>query len=190
MTHPRAEIREAAKAALVGKTIAGARVESSRPNPRAQRASARGGKEELPAIIIYTRNTRSEVFDESPRRYRHRAELVVEGALEVTGEMADIDDELDAFEQAITDALLADDTLGGKADDLVLTGATMTIADPGAKLLGAVIITVEATYFTYSPSEGSQTLDDLATVHTEHSLSGEQTDSADRAITDIEGLDQ
>lgn len=191
MTHPRADIREAAKAALVGKTIAGARVESSRPNPLSQRASALGGKEELPAIIIYTRSTRSEVFNESPRRYLHRVELVVEAALEVTGAMGDIDDELDAYELQVVNALLVDETLNGNAADLVHTGSAMTIADAGAKLLGAVIISLEASYFAHFPTAAdAEALDDLVTVHTEHSLSGQQADSADRAITDIEDLDQ
>ncbi|HEY1035549.1 MAG TPA: hypothetical protein VGE09_11270 [Pseudoxanthomonas sp.] len=187
--NPRRLIREAAAAALVGKTRAGTRVESNRPNPLSQRPSPDGGKEELPGIIIYSKVTNSAVFDESPRRYRHEAELTVECALEVAAGQ-EMDDELDAFEQEAITALLLDDTLGGTADDLQLTGSTNTITDAGAKLLGAVIITFQATYFTYAPVEGSQELNDLGTVHTEHSLDGNQGDPADRAITHIEGLDQ
>jgi len=181
--------RDAAKAALINKTRAGARVESGRPNPLSQRPSAMGGREELPGIIIYTRTTKSQIFDESPRRYRHVTELVVECALEV-GAGQEIDDEMDLFEQEVLNVLLADDTLGGKLDDLQYTGSTNTIDGEGAKLLAAVIITLDAIYFTEAPFEGTQILDVLERVHTEHSLSGNQDDSQDRAKTDIEGLQQ
>jgi len=186
---PRQLIREAAKTALIGKTRAGSRVESGRPNPLSQRPTALGGREELPAIIIYTRTTRSAVFDESPRRYRHEAELTVECALEVEAGQ-EIDDELEEFEQEVLNALLLDDTLGGTADDLQLTGSTNTINGDGAKLLAAVIITFEAIFYTEAPVPGTQTLDDFERMHVEYSLDGNQNDPDDRAKTDIEGLEQ
>lgn len=180
-------IREAARTALLGKTRAGANVQSNRPNPLSQRPSAMGGREELPVVIIYTRQTRSQVFDESPRRYRHEAELVVECALEI-GQDQEIDDELDAFEQEVLEAMLLDETLGGTADDVQLSGSTNTISDAGAKLLGAVVITFNAVFYTDAPFPGTQDLPDLERVHVEYSLSGEQDNPADRAKTDIEGL--
>lgn len=181
-------IREAAKTMLVGKTIAGQNVASSRPNPLSQAPSAHGGTDELPAVIIYTRTTKSEVFDESPRRYRHEAELVVECALEIQpGE--ELDDQLDGIEQQVVDALLADDSLGGIAEDLMLTGSTNTIADAGEKLLGAVIITFQAVYFTDLPESILDEMPPLDTVHTEYSLGGAQADTRDRAKTHLQGLD-
>lgn len=187
---PRRLIREAVKTALIGKTIAGTRVESSRPNPLSQQPHAAGGHNELPAIIIYTHSTRSEVFDESPRRYRHEAELVVECACEIQPGQG-LDDQLDEFEEQVVQALLLDDTLGGTADDLVLTGSTTGIDGSGNKLLGAVIISLQATFYTYAPAEGGGgelVLPDLERVHTEYSLSGDQPDPRDRAKTDIEGF--
>lgn len=181
-------IRKAAMGMLVGKTVAGTNVASSRPNPLSQRPSAHGGKEELPAIIIYTRSTKSEVFDESPRRYRHEAELVVECACEIKAD-EELDDQLDDFEQEVVDALLADDSLGGLTDDLLLTGSTNTIADAGEKLLGAVIITFQAVYFTDLPESIIDNLPPLRTVHTEYSLDDAQDDTRDRAKTHLEGLD-
>lgn len=188
--HTRKLIRDAAKAALVvANTRAGTRVESNRPNPLSQRPSPDGGNaQELPALLVYTRSTKSEVFDESPRRYRNRAELVVEGVLEIQAGQ-EIDDELDAFELEITNAMLRDETLGGLANDLTQQSSSTGTDDTGAKLLGAVIITFEAEYFSYAPAEGTQTLDDLVRIHTEHSLGGLQADARDRATTDIEGLD-
>lgn len=186
---PRQLIREAAKAALLNNTRAGARVYSGRPNPLSQQPSALGGLDELPAIIIYTRATKSKVFDESPRRYRHEADLTVECSLEI-GAGQEIDDELEEFEQEVHNALLLDDSLGDTADDLMLTGSTNTINGDGDRLLAAVIITFEAIFYTEAPVPGTQTLDDLERVHVEFSLDGNQDDPDDRAKTDIEGLEQ
>lgn len=188
--NPRRLIREAAAAALVDKTRAGPRVFSNRPNALSQTPSALpGDTRELPAIIIYTRNTRSEVFDESPRRYRNEAELVVECADEIlAGE--EIDDQLDAFEQEVINVLLLDETLAGTADDLLLTGSSMAIQEDGARLLGACVLSFNAVYYTYAPTQGTQTLDPLRHVHVEYSLDGKQDDSRDRAQTDIAGMDQ
>lgn len=190
---PRRLIREAVKAALIGKTIAGNRVESSRPNPLSQQPHAAGGLDELPAIIVYTRSMRSEVFDESPRRYRHEAELVVECALEIQPGTP-LDDQMDEFEQQVVDELLLDDTLNGTADDLVLTGSTNTIDGSGNKLLGGVIISLQATFYTYAPvaggGGGERELPDFNRLHTEYSLNGQQPDPRDRAKTDIEGFPQ
>ncbi len=188
--NPRRAIRDAAGAALIGRTRAGTRVFSSRVNPVSQQPHAAGGLNELPAVMIYTRSTRSEVFDESPRRYLHRTELVIECALEFKDGI-DLDDDLDEFEQEVVGWLLLDDTLNGTADDLTLTGSTNTIDDAGNKLLGAVIISLEAKYYTYAPEQGgggSLVLDDLDSVHTEYSLDGQQPDPRDRAKTEIEGL--
>lgn len=182
-------IREAAKAMLVSKTIAGLNVASSRPNPLSQRPSAHGGLEELPAVIIYTRSTKSEVFDESPRRYRHEAELAVECAMEIDPDQ-ELDDQLDDFEQQVVDALLIDDTLGGIAEDLKLTGSTNTIDGTGEKLLGAVIITFQAVYFTDLPESILEDLPNFSTAHTEYSLGGQQEDTRDRAKTHLQGLEQ
>lgn len=186
---PRQLIREAAKAALLGSTRAGARVYSGRPNPLSQQPSALGGLNELPAIIIYTRTTKSTVFDESPRRYRHEAELTVECSLQIeVGQ--EIDDELEEFEQEVHDVLLLDDSLDGTTDDLMLTGSTNTINGDGDRLLAAVIITFEAIFYTEAPVPGTQTLDNLERVHIDYSLDGNQDDPDDRAKTVIEGLEQ
>lgn len=188
MSHPRTEIRAAVKAALVGQTVAGARVFTNRPNPLSQDPTAlTGADRDLPAILIYTRSEASEIFDESPRRYRNRAEVVVEAVLEV-GPTTQIDDDLDALALRIENLVLVDDTLGGKASDVELVSTSMTIADGGAKLLGAVIMTFEVEHFSYPVTAGELALDDLATLETQYSLDGEQPDPRDRAKTLAEDL--
>lgn len=189
MTHPRQLIREAAKAVLDGATIAGNRIDSSRKSPRTQRAHARSDAEDLPAISIYTRNTKSDVFDESPRRYKCIMDLMIEAVLEINDQIENIDDALDDFEAEIQELILSDDTLAGTADDVQLVSSEFVISDIGEKLLGAVIIGYAVTYYVYYPSEESGNLDDLSKVYTEHDLSGEQPDSDDRAVSHIEGLE-
>jgi hypothetical protein len=190
MTAARQLIRERVRDVLRdGGTRAGTNVESNRPNPVSMSAQPESASTQLPIIIVYTRKVDSEIFDESPRRYRNRAEVVVECALHVTDETA-IDDELDAFEHEVCNAILVDDTLAGTVNDIQLKSSSSTLDAEGARIVGAVIITFEAEFFTYWPAENSQTLDDLGTVHTEHSLEGAQGDPRDRAVTHTTGLDQ
>lgn len=182
-------LRVAAKNALVGQTRAGNNVENSRVNPVQQKpASMPGGREEFPIICIYTRTTSSRVFDESPRRYRHEVELVIE-CLQQIEKGVTIDEALDAFEQEVLNVILLDETLGGAADDLIYTGSTNVIDGDGHLLIGAVVITFNAIIYTTVPFPGTQNLDSLRAVYTEHSLGGEQ-EQAERAVTIIEGLDQ
>ncbi|MGL6222395.1 MAG: hypothetical protein ACRC6L_02325 [Steroidobacteraceae bacterium] len=182
-------LRNAAKAALLGKTRAGSKVESSRPNPLSQQPSALGGTDELPVIVIYTRTTKSDVFDESPRRYKHKVELIVECALAFSPGSV-IDDDLDGFEDEVLRALLVDETLGGAVDDLQLVGSSNVINGEGDRLLGAVVVTMEATVYTIAPYVDTLDLPDLTSVNTQYNLSGDQPDEADRAKSNIEGLDQ
>jgi hypothetical protein len=190
MTAPKKLLREAAKAALLNKTIAQDRVDASRPNPLTDKAQPGEGASDYPAICIYIPRCRSEVFDESPRRYLNKAELTVECAIAIEDNGVSVDDQLEEFEAAVVDALLADDTLGGTVDDLQLNDSTNTVDGTAARLLGAVIITFEAEFYTTHPAEGTYALDDLQTVHTEHSLGGLQGDARDRAKTHTTGLDQ
>lgn len=182
-------LRQAARAALLGKTRAGQNVDASRPNPITQNPSALVEHTKLPRIVLYTRTTRSQVFDESPRRYRHEVELAAECVLEV-GPGQNIDDELDLFEDQALRALLVDDTLGGTVDDLLLTGSRNVVDTAGDRLIAATIISFDAVVYTYAPINGTLELPDLQRVNVEYNLSGEQPDPADRAQSNIEGLDQ
>lgn len=187
---PRALIRKAVAAALLNKTRAQARVYSSRSDPMMLKPTALGGSLATPAVLVYTRKTTTEVFDQAlARRYRCEAEVVVE-CWDTYDSDAAIDDEIDAFEQEVLAAVLADDTLGDTCDDLVLKESVNDVASGGAKPVAAVIITLGATFYAEFPLEGTGGLDDLATVHTEHSLDGRQADARDRAITHSEGLNQ
>lgn len=189
MKHPRQAIREAIKAALVNRTPAAGRVMTNRRTPLSQSPSAMGDDKELPAILIFTRDESSVIFDESPRRYRRTATVEVEAALEISPTTA-LDDDLDTFALQIETLMLLDDMLSGAANDTRLTGTGMTIADTGAKLIGAVILTFEVEYFTYAVDETARPLDHLSTIDAQYSLTGEQPNPDDRAQTHLEHLDQ
>jgi hypothetical protein len=189
MNHPRQAIRQAFCAALAGRTVAQGRIWANRPSPLSQGASSPGGLRELPAVLVYTRDERADVFDESPRRYRRRCDVVAECAIQVAPGTA-IDDDLDAFAQQVETAVLADDTLGGVAHDTQLTSTTMTIVDTGAQLIGAVVLTFEVEYFTHAPTPDTPVPDALSTLETQYSLDGEQPDPRDRATTLLTDMDQ
>lgn len=184
----RIAIREAVKAALLNKTPAAARVQASRPNPIQQNPTWIQDNTQLPRIIIYTRNTKSSVFDESPRRYRHETELRVECVTEVLAEQ-DIDITLDNFEQTALDAILADDTLGGVVDDTMLSESSSEIDGDGDRLIAGVVLAFTVVYYTNAPEASAQTLDDFETMNIQYNLAGQQPDPADRAETIIEGLE-
>lgn len=186
MSHPRQAIREAARQALLNRTRAADRVSTNRAKPVPQRPMARSEEGTLPTLLVYTRSEQVALFDESPRRYRRTVELVVEAVAE---EVTDLDGELDDFAQEVEVAMLRDDTLGGTLNDLRLASTATAIADEGAKLMGAAIITFEAEYFTEAPVPGTDDLDEFGSLHTRYSLEGEQ-EEPDQAQTILEDLDQ
>lgn len=182
-------LRETVKDHLVGKTMAGSNVESSRKTPVSQEPSALlGNNNETSRVIVYTRTTKSRVFDESPRRYRHESEVVVEGLLQLQDGSA-LDDSLDTFENQILAALLVDDTLGGTVDDFILVESLNDYGEVGDRMIGGTAITFTAIYYTTSPLPGTLDLPDFTGVNTGYNLDGRQDNPADRAQTIIEGLD-
>lgn len=182
-------LREAVKEALVGKTAAGINVESSRKTPVSQEPSALlGNANELVRIIVWTRSTKSRVFDESPRRYRHETEVVVEGLRQLDPNTA-IDDDIDALENEILRALLVDETLGGHVDDFMLVESLTDYGEVGDRMIGATAITFTAVHYTTTPLPDTLDLPDFKTVNTGYNLDGQQDNPADRAQTIIEGLD-
>lgn len=191
MSHPRTLIREAAKDALIGQTVAGTNVLSTRKNPLSVNPSALAPMDNLPAVIVFSRTTKTEVFDESPRRYRCQAEIVVEGLLHVTAETDDdIDTILDDFELELWNAMLGDDTLGKTCNDLTAVSSDIDLDSDGARLLGAVIMVFNAEYFVDAPANGTGTMPigEFDKAYTDFSLDGSQDDTADRGKTRISGL--
>lgn len=182
MAHPRELIRKQAVAVLMGATSAAASVYASRVAP----LISNGWQSELPAIIVYTMDETSEIFNQAPREYRRRVELVVE--IHAEGNEA-LDDTLDTLARQVERLLLMDDTLGDTVNDLQYVRSRMVLLDQSEHLTGACRLIFEAEYFDRHPDDlFNQSLPDLNTVATEYSLGNAQPDSADRAKTIIEDL--
>lgn len=174
MSHQRIAIRAAAKAALIDKTVAESRVWVNRPNPLSQRPGSRSASSELPAILIYTKDEQSDVFNAAPRQYRRTVELIVELAMAMSDT---IDDDLDGFAYVVENLLLQDDGLDGAASETRLASSSMTIVDTGDIPIGAVVMTFEVDYYQYFPAEYiSASAGDFETLATTTSINGEQSE--------------
>ncbi|MDH0640621.1 hypothetical protein N5D52_27230 [Pseudomonas sp. GD03860] len=182
MAHPRELIRKQAVAVLLGATGAGASVYASRVAP----LISNEWQNELPAIIVYTMDETGEIFNQAPREYKRRVELVVEIHAEGNGAL---DDTLDSLARQVERLLLMDDTLGDTVNDLQYVRSRMVLLDQSEHLTGACRLIFEAEYFDRHPDDlFNQTLPDLNTVTTEYSLDNAQADPADRAKSIIEDL--
>lgn len=152
MSHQRQAIREALKTMLLNQTVAGDRVWINRPNPLSQKPGQRSVRDQLPAILIYTRNERSEILNVAPREYLRTVEVILELAVAMTETADEIDNALDDFAQVVEGIVLADDTVTGTASDFRLMASAMTIVDTGEIPIGAVQLTCEAEYVEFHPA--------------------------------------
>lgn len=150
MSHQRQAIRAAVETAIGTTTVAGTNVFINRPNPLSQRPNPRSSESMLPAILIYTKDESSAVYNEAPRMYKRTVELVVELAMAMTDS---IDDDLDTFADVVENRILQDDSLGGTAAETRLVSSTMTIVDTGEMPIGAVVMTFDVDYFQHFPGE-------------------------------------
>lgn len=167
--HQRQIIREAIKATLLGKTVAGSRVYETRLVPwRTQ---------ELPAISVYAGDESSDDRDTAPRELERTVDMTIDAALFAD---ADVDDALDAFALEIERAMHADPTLGGTASDSTLISTTIGTMAEGNRPLGAIQLVYRTTYYTYAPDPADATLDDLNTINIQTRLNCEADPTEDR----------
>lgn len=170
--HPRAEIRKAVAALLLGATAAGVSVAASRVAP--WRVA------DLPAISVYCNEESTVVSQAAPREYERVVALVVEGAV-----MLDegVDDAADALALEIEQAMNRDRRLGGKAGDVTLRETELLEAAIGNQPVAVVRLTFDALYHT----DGFVTdnIGDFREAGVDYSLAGQQ-DQNDRARDEIQ----
>lgn len=139
----RKAIRYAIANVLKDNTDAGANVFASRT--RKIPASA------LPAILVYTREEASELFNESPRELRR----VLSVGIEIAARADDaLDDVLDDIAQQVEDILSENQTLGDVASDVLLTRTEIQLTSDGDNQHGACILAYDVTYYTMDVSDG------------------------------------
>lgn len=143
MSTQRKLIRKKVAELLAGATNAGASVFASRA--RAVFAN------ELPAILVYSREETVTIYNASPRELQHVLTLVIEIAATADEEL---DDLLDDIAQQVIDRLNEYQTLDGTASDRVLTGSQLQIVGEGENQHGACALTYEVTYYTFDVATG------------------------------------
>jgi hypothetical protein len=182
MSQHRKLIRLAITELLKGHTSAGANVYPSR-------SSAIWQSEEVPAICVYTGEENIEVFDVAPRRYRRELQINVELVVHATKDQ-DAEDMLDDLGHEVEREIGRSDDLTyakeRQVSDIILTGTRSSLDSSGEKIIGALVISYLATYYTYEPDEFDEDpVDALRRVNTDYSLGGTQQ-PADRAEDQIE----
>lgn len=125
-----------------------------------ERALAEGA---LPAAIVYTLRETEEIWQEAPRIYKRKLELVIElaaarkapadGAKDLDGSGDDLDDYLDGLVLEIEKRFERDPTLGGLVEDLQHVRFEYEPAREGALRIGFARMIEEVEYFTEAPEE-------------------------------------
>lgn len=142
MAHPRKLIRQAVVAQLIAaSTAAGSRVEATREIPR-RRATE-------PAIGVYTPTETNESDSRSaPRELKRSTEVIIEAIVVGT---SGVDDALDDLAEEIENALDADDTFGGAANESSYVSTDLETIEDGARTVGLVRLTYNAVYHRFAP---------------------------------------
>lgn len=101
--------------------------------------------ENLPAILVYSRNEIVDEFATAPRTLRRKLRLAIEC---VANADEQLDNELDDMGQEVEEALGADESLGGIAADCILEQADMELKGDGNTVIGSCTLTYLVTYLT------------------------------------------
>lgn len=156
--HPRSILRQQFKALLQGFTDCGDNVFTQRSRPFVQ---AQGWASELPAIIIYTNDDASTVYNVAPATWQRVANVTVEvhaAADEYT------DDFLDHVAEQV-EILIS--RFNWEAQDIQfgLGNTSMALVEAGSEINGALSITFPMTYYADLPDAGkSDALEDFKTA--------------------------
>jgi hypothetical protein len=160
--HPRAAIREAFRDRLIAaNTGAGSRVHNSRIAPI-------GDKDELPAILIYSRDEKSDADKDygvaGEDSYRERTLRLVTEAV-VAGNIT-VDDRLDAFAEQIEAALDDWDVPGFESARVRLIETDIDVVTDGVNFpIGAIGLLWQVRYRTsWRPQPVTETADDVFAI--------------------------
>ena len=127
--------------------------------------------EEMPALIVYTRNEQAEIEVAAPRSYKRVLRLAVEVITDTKDDDARPDDVVDELCAEIERRLFLDETLSGLAADLRLSDTEMETNSDGETQHAAARITFEVDYWTDAPEEQTG-LDDFLRVHSSMKVTG------------------
>jgi len=170
--HPRAVIRAKFVELLTGTTDCGNSVYRSRARPFIHQED---WQNELPALNVYVNTETSDRFDEAPRLYQRKANIVVEVHVAADD---DSDEVLDTICQQVETAIGRFDWHLGSVD-YDLGSTQMLLVEVGPSVTNAAAaITFEMTYYSNLPDAGkTELLEDLLSVHSTFRVGTPETDS-------------
>lgn len=179
MSRQRKLIRKAAAGILANNTPAGVNVFSSRSAPL-------WDDYELPAICVYGARETISIEREAPRQYKRELEL----RIEIAAKGADADEQLDDIGDRVERLIGRSNRLTYAKEQTVaeisLSGEQIEYRQEGKSIVGALVISYAAIYYTDEPDdEDSEPIDDLKSIETDYSLGGAQA-PADRAKDVVE----
>ncbi|OFX01391.1 MAG: hypothetical protein A3E78_01920 [Alphaproteobacteria bacterium RIFCSPHIGHO2_12_FULL_63_12] len=156
--HPRTRIRQYVVAKLkAAATTAADRVHAERVEP----IQARTDEWRLPALNVFTRDEKVEIFSESPRVLKHTLDLVID----IIDGGKGVEDRIDQIEEEILKRIILPDRyLGQLAEDLVLASFGSDFDGAGAQKFGVNRLQFAV---VYGREVSVQVGDDLLTVHNE-----------------------
>lgn len=136
--------------------------------------------EELPAILVYTRNETATDFGSAPRSLQRELRMAVEVVAKADEQL---DDQLDLIAQQVEDRLLGDDTLGGICSDIILTDTEMSISGEGDTLFGSAVLNFRVLYHTDVVVKDERAeLADLEKINVQWDLSSDDKIEAEDTI--------
>jgi len=151
-------IRRAVADRLRGRTMAGERVSTNRPDQVWKLAT--------PAIVIHTQDDESDLDQTGPPEYTRRARVLIELLLEDARSGFPPDDQLDDFAEEVEQLLYVDPRLGGAAREGRQLSWAMRVADGGEVLVGGGTLTWEFMYYTEAREGDPGAIADLLAAHT------------------------
>lgn len=157
--HPRIELRNKFVELLTGATDCGDKVYKNRARPF---INMTGWIAQLPAMVVYTDNETSQVYNVAPLCFQRKVAVSVEIH---AGADDDTDDLLDHIAEQV-EILISRFSWESLNMEFALTGTQMAVRDMGAeRITGACAIAFEITYYSNLPDEAkADSLDDFKTA--------------------------
>jgi len=173
------KIKEEIQKLLLNKTGAQSRVSISRSIPT--------DAQDLPAILIYSTGENVDRFNEAPKNYRRTLNV----NLEIIAAGND-DDHLDYILEDIGDKveelMELDETLGGLANKLELSGSSYQSEPDAQSPIGSLVLAYQIEFFTDAPLPGSVCLDDFKGADTKWKV-GHHDSSPDNVVEAEDKID-
>ena len=140
MSHARQKIRDAVVTLVTGLTTTGSRVFDTRLYNLEP-------SEDLPGLVIYSKNESSERSDFSPNNYSRELEVIIEGYAETNSLVENV---LDTISLEVENVMGANPLLSNTATTSELNATEIEFDVMGEKPIGIIRLTYSVTYYTLS----------------------------------------